>query len=411
MTKVQKIKGIKIHTSNKQSVETILSNIKFQDEMGEYGIKYKLNENYFKFSELNNEHYSNLPEFKWSDKLKNRFLYEVQFRNQNEKDVFFNAFNQKQTKKTYIYHELDSFDKYEYVYTENIQPKYPIYVITKGRWEKSYTIDTLEDMGVDFYICVEPSEYEKYCSNPKVDKNKIIILPENFSEQGNGAVPVRNFVWEHSVQQGHPKHWQLDDNILWFYRWNNNQQLKVRDGVFFRIMEDFSDRYENIGLTSCQYKSFIPGIDTGREEFIVNTRAYSCILINTELLDTRLDERWRGRYNDDTDLSLRVLSTGDICTVNFNSLLSGKQTSGSMKGGMAEIYDNHSHNGYMKKFNALKDNWGDIVKLTNKRHKDGRPHHIIEYTKLFNQTLVLKEGVDLNPKINNYNMVLVESKK
>jgi len=401
---------IKIHTSNKESVENILSNIKFQDEMGEYGIKYKLNKNYFKFCDLNNEHYSNLPEFKWSDDLRNRFLYEVQFRNENEKEVFFRAFNQKSTKRNYIYHELDSVVSGEYEYTEKIQPKYPIYVITKGRWEKSYTIDTLEDMSVDFYICVEPKEYEMYCSNPKVDKNKILVLPEDFSEQGNGAVPVRNFCWEHSVQQGHPKHWQLDDNIQWFYRWNNNQQLKVRDGVFFRMMEDFSDRYENIGLTSCQYKSFVPGIDTGREEFIVNTRAYSCILINTELLDTRLDERWRGRYNDDTDLSLRVLSTGDICTVNFNSLLSGKQTSGSMKGGMAEIYDNHSHNGYMKKFNALKDNWKDIVKLTNKRHKDGRPHHIIEYTKLFNQTLILKDGVELGPKINNYNFILMDKK-
>ena len=410
MGKTQKIKQIKIHTSNKESVENILSDIKFQDEMGEHGIKYKLNENYFKFCDLDNEHYSNLPEFKWSDDLKNRFLYEVQFRNENEKEVFFQAFNQKPTKRNYIYHELDLTTNNEYEYGEKIQSKYPIYVITKGRWEKSYTIDTLEDMGVDFYICVEPKEYDMYCSNPKVDKNKILVLPQDFSEQGNGAVPVRNFVWEHSVQQGHPKHWQLDDNILWFYRWNNNQQLKVRDGVFFRMMEDFSDRYENIGLTSCQYKSFIPAIDTGREEFIVNTRAYSCILINTELLDKRLDERWRGRYNDDTDLSLRVLSTGDICTVNFNSLLSGKQTSGSMKGGMAEIYDNHSHNGYMKKFNALKDNWKDIVKLTNKRHKDGRPHHIIEYTKLFNQTLVLKDGVELGPKINNYNFILVYKK-
>ena len=81
-----------------------------------------------------------------------------------------------------------------------------------------------------------------------------------------------------------------------------------------------------------------------------------------------------------------------------------------MKGGMAEIYDNHSHNGYMKKFNALKDNWKDIVKLTNKRHKDGRPHHIIEYTKLFNQTLILKDGVELGPKINNYNFILVDKK-
>jgi hypothetical protein len=397
------MKKIKIHTTNVDKVMEILKTGNLEG---------KENKNYYKFLTLDNEHYSNLPEFKWSDTLKQRKMVEVKYKTEEEKLNVFELFNIKPTKRTYFYYEMNVDEPdYEYEYTSKIQPQYPIYVITKGRWKKTFTIDTLEDMGVDFYICVEPKEYDDYCSNPNIDKNKILILPENFSEQGNGAVPVRNWVWEHSVQQGHEKHWQLDDNISWFYRWNNNKQLKVRDGVFFKIMEDFSDRYENLGMVSCQYKSFIPGIDTGREEFILNTRAYSCILINSELLDERLEERWRGRYNDDTDLSLRVLSTGDLCIVNFNSLLSGKQTSGSMKGGMAEIYDNHSHNGYMLKFNALKDKWGDIIKLTNKRHKDGRPHHIVEYTKLFKQKLKLKEGVELTPKVNDYNMILVEQKK
>jgi len=403
---------MKIHTSNRDVVENILNGLVFQDELGEYTPKYRLIENYQKYIDLNNENYFNLPEFKWSDSLKERYCYEIKLENDTNKKIFFDSFGVNPTKHNYIHYQLDEhpLTGYEYEYTEKIKPKYPIYVITKGRWKKTLTIDTLEDMGVDFYICVEPKEYDDYCSNPKIDKNKILVLPENFSERGNGAVPVRNFCWEHSVNNGHEKHWQLDDNIQWFYRWNENRQLKVRDGVFFRMMEDFSDKFKNIGLTSCQYKSFVPGIDTGREEFIVNTRAYSCILINSELLDERLDERWRGRYNDDTDLSLRVLSTGDICIVNFNSLLSGKQTSGSMKGGMAEIYDNHSHNGYMMKFNALRDVWGDIVTLTNKRHKDGRPHHHIAYTSLFHQPLILKDGVEREPKINNYNMILVPPK-
>jgi hypothetical protein len=377
------------------------------DKLEQIGFKGRVLDNYHKFIELNNPHYTNLPEFKWDDSLRDRKVVEVKLKTDEEKKKFFEGFGIKPTKKNFMYYEFHVDDtKYEYQYSEKIQPKYPIYVITKGRWEKTHTIDTLEDMGVDFYICVEPKEYDNYCSNPKVDKNKILILPEDYSERGQGAVPVRNFVWEHAVQNGHSKHWQLDDNIIWFYRWNKNKQIKVRDGVFFRIMEDFSDRYSNLGLVSCQYKSFVPQIDSGREEYILNTRAYSCILIDTDLLDNRLTERWRGRYNDDTDLTLRVLSLGDICTVNFNSLLSGKQTSGSMKGGMAEIYDNHSHNGYQKKFDALKDNWPDLVTLTNKRHKDGRPHHHIEYTKHFTQQLVLKDGVDLQPKVDNYNMTL-----
>ena len=119
-------------------------------------------------------------------------------------------------------------DEYEYEFTYKIQPKYPIYVITKGRWEKTLTIDSLEEMGIDFKICVEPNEYENYISNPSIDKNKIIILPENFSERKQGGIPVRNFVWEHSKSRGFSKHWILDDNILGFYRWNNNVQKKLR---------------------------------------------------------------------------------------------------------------------------------------------------------------------------------------
>lgn len=399
---------MKVHTHNKKKVQEILDNIIVPDEFGGHKLQYKIVENYFKFEDLTNEDYFDLPEFDWSQHLKERFLFEVKLNTDEDREMFFKSFGLKETKKTYVHYELNDhpLTDYEYEYTHSVEPKYPIYVITKGRWEKTLTIDSLEDMKVNFYICVEPKEYENYSSNPRIDKNKILVLPENFSERGEGAVPVRNFCWEHSVSLGFEKHWQLDDNIQWFYRWDKNVQKKIRDGVFFRVMEDFSDRYENLGLVSCQYKSFIPGIDTGRKQFIVNTRAYSCILINSKLLDERLEERWRGRYNDDTDLSLRVLSTGDLCTVNFHTMLSGKQTSGSMKGGMADMYKNHTHLGYQKKFDSLKEQWGDIVKFTNKRHKDGRPHHVIEYTKLFTQPLKLKEGIERQPKVNNYNMVL-----
>lgn len=408
---------MKIHTSNKEKVEQILKTTKVKGKFWDYTLSYKMDDGHINFHDLENEHYFNLPEFKWSDSLRDRYVFNVNLNSEEDREVFFKAFNHNPTINSYIHYELDDhpLKDYEYEYTHKIDPKYPIYVITKGRWEKTLTIDSLEDMGVDFFICVEPDEYENYAANKNIDTSKILKLPENFSERKQGGIPVRNFVWDHSVKNGHSKHWIIDDNILGFYRWNENVQKRVRDGVFFRIMEDFSDRYENLGLVSCQYASFIPGIDVGRSQFIVNTRTYSCILINTELLDKRLEERWRGTYNEDTDLTLRVLSTGDLCTVNFNSLLSGKQTTGTMKGGnTTTIYEfdkdgnEVKFTGLQKKFDELKENWGDIVTFTNKRHKDGRPHHHIAYTKIFKQELVLKEGVEKEPKVNNYNMKLVK---
>ena len=80
--------------------------------------------------------------------------------------------------------------------------------------------------------------------------------------------------------------------------------------------------------------------------------------------------------------------------------MSGKQTTGSMKGGnTTTIYEfdkesdaeNKRFTGLKKKFDELKENWGDIVTYTTSRHKDGRPHHHIAYTKLFHQELKLKE--------------------
>ena len=409
---------MKIHTSNKEKVKEILDNTKIQGPFWDYTLKYELDDSYLKFDDLIDDDYFNMPEFKWSDWLYEKYVFDVQLNTEDDRDAFFKAFDHKPTILNYIHYELDDhpLKDYEYQFTEKISPKYPIYVITKGRWEKTLTIDTLEEMGIDFNICVEPDEYDNYISNPKIDKNKVIKLPENFSERKQGGIPVRNFVWQHSVDNGHKKHWIIDDNIDGFYRWNENIQKRVKDGVVFRIMEDYSDMWENLGLTSCQYASFVPGIDTGRGAVIRNTRTYSCILINTELLDKRLEERWRGTYNEDTDLTLRVLSTKDLCTANFNAILSGKQTTGTMKGGnTTTIYEfgedkqeNAKFTGLQKKFDELKENWGDIIKFTNKKHKDGRPHHHISYTKLFKQPLILKEGIKREPKVNNYNMKLVK---
>lgn len=402
---------VKVHTSNPDKLIALIKNTTINGPFWDYSLSYELDYKNHDFYNLENEHYFNIPEFEWSPYLKERVIVNIMVKNDEEKKIIYNALGVKWSKDTrYVHYDLKEhpLKNYQYTYTHKIHPKYPIYVITKGRWEKTLTIDTLEDMGVDFYICVEPDEYDNYAK--KVDVKKIIKLPENFSERKQGSIPVRNFVWEHSVQHGHKKHWVIDDNILGFFRWNHNLKKRVRDGVFFRIMEDFSDRYENLGLVGCQYASFVPASEPGRSQFIKNTRVYSCILINSELLDSRLDERWRGTYNEDTDLSLRVLSTGDLCTVNFNTLLSGKQTTGTMKGGnTSTIYLGGTTTGYQKKFDELKRVWGDIVTLTNKKHVDGRPHHHIAYTKLFKQDLILKPGIENTPKVNEYNMQLINS--
>jgi hypothetical protein len=55
------------------------------------------------------------------------------------------------------------------------------------------TSKTLEFMNVPYRIVVEPSEYENYAK--VIDKSKILVLPSNFSELGQGSIPLRNCVW------------------------------------------------------------------------------------------------------------------------------------------------------------------------------------------------------------------------
>lgn len=109
-----------------------------------------------------------------------------------------------------------------------MNPRYPVYIISKSRWESRLTSHALEDMGVPYRIVVEPDEYDMYAQ--VINHDKILTLPSNFSECGQGSIPVRNWVWEHSVSEEYDRHWLLDDNIRGFERLNRNERGKVLEG-------------------------------------------------------------------------------------------------------------------------------------------------------------------------------------
>ena len=211
-----------------------------------------------------------------------------------------------------------------------MNPKYPIYIISKGRASKCLTSRELNIMKVPYKIIIEPQEYDEYCKYHNPDY--LIVTP--FQNLGQGSIPVRNFVWEHSINNGHDKHWILDDNIEGFHRLNKNMKPKVTDGTIFKCAEDFTDRYKNVAISGFNYYSFCKSTDK-IPPFYLNTRIYSCMLIKNDLT-----YRWRGKYNEDTDLSLRALKDG-WCTILFNAFLAGKVTTQRMKGGNTDsIYNN-----------------------------------------------------------------------
>lgn len=280
--------------------------------------------------------------------------------------------------------------------------KYPIYIVSKGRWDSRLTSKSLEEINVPYFIVVEEQEYENY--SKVIDSNKILILPKEYLEdydtfddlgdiRSKGPGGARNFCWDHSISNGHERHWVMDDNINGFVRLNRNTKIKVSSGAMFRAAEDFVDRYENVALAGLNYRFF----SKQRQEippFILNTRIYSCLLIKNDI-----PFRWRGRYNEDTDLSLRVLKAG-FCTVQFNAFLCNKMATQTVQGGNTEEFYNKE--GTFNKSKMQVAMHPDVSELV---WKFGRWHHHVDYSS-FKDNKLIKKDIVIPNGIDNYGMVL-----
>jgi hypothetical protein len=272
-----------------------------------------------------------------------------------------------------------------------MNPKYPVYIVSKGRHESRMTAKALDEINVPYKIVVEENEYNSYCSC--ISKEKVLALP--FSDLGEGSIPARNWIWEHSLSLGAKRHWVLDDNIGSFRRLNRNLQIKVSSGTIFKAAEDFVDRYENVVIAGFQYDFFLPS-KYKFPAFILNTRIYSCILI-----DNSMPYRWRGRYNEDTDLSIRALKDG-YCTILFNAFIQEKKETLSMKGGNSDLYKG---DGRKIMAQSLVDQHPDIAKIV---WKYNRWQHYVNYKPFKKNKLIKRENIIINKGFDNYGMVLKE---
>ena len=272
-----------------------------------------------------------------------------------------------------------------------MNPIYPIYIISKGRWESRMTSRALEKMNVPYRIVIEPQEYEEYAK--VIDHKKILVLP--FSNLGQGSIPARNWVWEHSISEGHKRHWIMDDNIKAFRRLVNGKRLYVGDGTIFKCTEDFTDRYENVKMSGLNYTFFV--VDKNKKPITLNTRIYSCILLANDI-----PHRWRGRYNEDTDLSLRILKDG-FCTILFNAFMCDKTATMTMKGGTTdELYkQNREFDGRLEMAKSLCAQHPDVSTI---KWKWGRWQHQVDYKPFAKNKLIRKKDIKIPKGVNNYGM-------
>lgn len=283
--------------------------------------------------------------------------------------------------------------------------KYPNYIVSKNRWDNCKTGELFERLGMDYHIVVEEDQYDKYAEY--YDKNKLIILDptyldnyETFDDLGDtkskGPGAARNFAWDHSIKTYNSKwHWVWDDNIYDIHRLTHNKKISTRTLSWFRAQEEFADRYENVAIAGPNYTKFCKATDAV-PPVVFNTRIYSCLMIRNDI-----PYRWRGRYNEDTDICLRVLKDG-WCTIQFNAFLQDKATTQKIDGGNTEEF--YSHEGTLPKSQMLKDMHPDVTEVV---WKFNRWHHHVDYRPFKDNLLKKCENIEY-PDDPEYGMRLID---
>lgn len=272
-----------------------------------------------------------------------------------------------------------------------MNPRYPIFIPTKGRYKTPYTIKALERIGVPFTAVVEAQEYEQYAE--VVDPARILVLPH----RDKGLTVTRNWIWDYAQHElKAPYFWTIDDNIRGFYRLHKNIKYRVYSGAIFCAMEDFAERYENLYICGMQYEMFAPRLKKWKP-FILNTRIYSNMLVKTDIPYRNVTF-----YNDDTDLCLRVLKDGR-CTLLFLAFLADKIATMHVRGGMTDYYEQTNKRRQFAE--ELRQAHPDVVKVV---WKYNRWHHQVDYRPFRNNRLIKKPGVVIPDGPNEYGMVLMD---
>ena len=62
-----------------------------------------------------------------------------------------------------------------------MNPRYPVYIISKGRWKTPLTARALEKAGVPYRMVIEEQEWDDYAK--AVGEERLLILPKKYLEE------------------------------------------------------------------------------------------------------------------------------------------------------------------------------------------------------------------------------------
>lgn len=166
-----------------------------------------------------------------------------------------------------------------------------------------------------------------------------------------------------------------------------------------RCLEDFCARYENVGLSSFNSEFFVPCAEGATRDkwppFYLNQRCYTVFLVNHAT-----GCEFRGRYNEDTDMTLQTLTAG-WCTILLNAFCISTPATMTATGGQTSIYQ---ADGRLKMSRDLERRWPGVV-TTSRRFN--RPQHKIKgQWKMFDTPLIPRKDVVISDEPNEYGLKL-----
>lgn len=250
---------------------------------------------------------------------------------------------------------------------------FPIYIVSKGRYQKPLTANLFEKAGLDYLIAVEPQESHQYIK--ALGKNRVLVLP--FSNLGLGSYPARNFCWEHAKSKGFKYHWLFDDNFLMFKKWINQKRVRIETiKEALEYVEKFTvpNDIDVSGFERPEFSCRVP-----KKPFKINCHVYSAMLIKNSL-----PYRWRLKYNEDVDLCLQVLHNGGNTASCVYYLAKKVDTGQKMKGGnQDELYKGNDPKKKLLKAKMLEAVWPQYAKTVI---RFGRYHHFVDW-KIFKKKL------------------------
>jgi hypothetical protein len=390
ITKTNSYKKLKLHIHSKEYLEQIKKVLGLDDIKIYYPPKSSLKKHKEELYTIFGQYIVDLKDMCYVDCL---------FETQEIKDEFLLLLNKNNitfskvvNNSTHIPNRDDSLTGKEIKWLQDFKKtQYPIYVISKGRYEHNNTAKFLIKSNIDFKLVIESDEYDLYKQN--IDE-KYLLKVQNYSKRNCGGIPVRNFCFRDSVKNGFKAHWVLDDNIYGYELIYKSKKLRCYNPCIFTMVEDYFNLHKNIGMIGYNYSMFCIACNNPHP-IIKNCHLYSSMLINNDIFTdcktinkypkikngkkVKIIERgiWRGKYNEDVDLNIRCIKNG-WNVISTNTIVSGKATTKTQKGGNSDTIYKDDDYSYHKTMSLVNQHplYVECVKKYN------RFHHKVDWIKL-----------------------------